>query len=68
MYEALESVTVNVARQYFMEDERGSIEAGKKADFIITDKNPLKVSTDEIRKIRVRELYKEGNVVWKASE
>lgn len=68
VYEALETVTVNAARQYFMEDERGSIEAGKKADFIITDKNPLKVSTDEIRKIRVRELYKEGNVVWKASE
>ena len=68
VYEAIETVTVNAARQYFMEDERGSIEAGKKADFIIADENPLKVSADEIRKIRVRKLYKEGKIVWREGE
>lgn len=64
VYEALETVTVNAARQYFMEDERGSIEVGKRADFIVTDKNPFKVSVDELRYINVKELYRGGKPVW----
>jgi len=38
---ALEAVTIDAARVYKMEDRVGSIEAGKRADIIITDRDPL---------------------------
>jgi hypothetical protein len=40
--QALSTATINVAKTYFKESELGSIEAGKLADMIIIDGNPLK--------------------------
>lgn len=64
VYEALETVTLNAARQYFEENERGSLAKGKAADFIITDKNPLSIDKDKIRDISVLCLYKNGEVIY----
>lgn len=68
VYEALETVTINAARQYFKENERGSIVKGKAADFIITDKNPLNIDKDEIRDIDVLCLYKNGEVIYRKTK
>ncbi len=39
---------------------RGTLEAGKLADFCIVEKNPLKIELDEVRNLRVLETIKEG--------
>ena len=43
-----------------MEKQVGSLEVGKKADFIILDKNLMKVSTDSILQIKVKRTYLNG--------
>ncbi len=52
-FEALKAVTINAAYQMHMDDEIGSIEAGKKADFAILEEDPLSVEPMHIRDIKV---------------
>ena len=63
--EALEAVTLAGARQYGEEARKGSIEAGKLADFAVLSANPLTVPAGEIERIRVEETIKEGVTVWR---
>ena len=64
-YEALQAITSWSAFQHFEEDIKGTLEEGKLADMIILDKNPLKVSSEEIKDILVLETIKEGVSVYK---
>ena len=64
--EALRMVTVNGARQYGQEDDRGSITPGKIADFVMLDRNPLKVPGTEIKDIAVVRTVKRGKVIYPA--
>ncbi|MFR3760760.1 amidohydrolase family protein, partial [Hungatella sp.] len=63
--EALKAVTVNGAYQIFEEDRKGSIAAGKAADLVILEKNPLTVPKDELREIRVLETIKSGDTIFR---
>ena len=63
--EALKAVTINAAKQYKQDNMKGSISAGKDADYIILDKNPLEAGIDDIKNIKVIETVKNGNTVWK---
>ena len=65
VYDALKAVTINAAYEYFEENEKGSLKAGKRADMIICDKNPLKVEKDEIKDITVLETIKDGKTLYK---
>ena len=64
VYNALKGVTINAAYQYFEEDKKGSIEKGKYADFIVIDKNILKVDKRDIKNINVIKTIKRGSVLF----
>ena len=64
-YEALKAITIWSAYQHFEENQKGTLEAGKLADLVILDKNPLKVTPDSIKDIQVLETIKEGTTVFK---
>jgi predicted amidohydrolase YtcJ len=65
--EALKAITINSAYQYGEQTTKGSIEAGKLADLVILDKNPLTVPPAAIKDIRVMETIKEGKTIYKAN-
>lgn len=64
-YQALKAITTHAAYEFFEEDRKGSLEKGKLADFVVLDKNPLKVEPVKIKKIQVLQTIKEGNTVYK---
>ena len=64
-YEALKAITDWSAYQHFEEDRKGTLEAGKLADLVILDKNPLKVPEQDIKDIVVLETIKEGNTMYR---
>lgn len=63
-YEGLQAMTINVAAQYDEEDSKGSIKAGKRADLVILDNNPLKVEPMAIRDIQIMETIKDGKSIY----
>ncbi len=64
VYEGLKTLTDWAAFQYFEEDSKGTITEGKLADFVILDKNPLKIDPMDIHDIEVIEAIKEGVTVY----
>ena len=64
-YQGLKALTVNGAYEYFEESSKGTLKAGKLADMVILDKNPVKVPIMEIKDIQVLETIKEGKSVYK---
>jgi len=62
-YTALLGVTRNAAYFYREEAIKGTITAGKIADLVILDGNPLTVAPDKIKDIGVVETIKRGEVV-----
>jgi len=46
-----------------MEKQVGSLEVGKKADFILLDKDLMKVPTDSILNVKVLKTYSNGERV-----
>jgi predicted amidohydrolase YtcJ len=63
-YDALRAVTSTAAYQLKEEKTKGTLEAGKLADLVILDKNPLKVEPTTIKDITVVETIKEGRTVY----
>ncbi len=64
-YEGLKTLTQWAAKQYFEENSKGTLTTDKLADFVILDKNPLKVNPLDINSIEVIETIKEGKTVYK---
>lgn len=64
--EALLSYTVNNAFAAFEEDKKGSIKAGKYADFVVLSNDLYRVHEDSIPKTKVLMTVLEGKVVYEA--
>lgn len=64
--QALALYTINNAWLTFEEKEKGSLETGKLADFIVIDRDILACPVDEIRDIQVRETWVGGKRVYPA--
>lgn len=64
--EALHAVTLGAAYQYFEEDEKGSIEVGKRADLVILERDPRDVQSNEIAGIGILETIARGVTVHRA--
>ena len=58
--ETLKGMTIWAAYSNFEEDEKGSIEAGKFADFILLEKDIMEVPVDEIPTMTVKATYVGG--------
>ena len=56
--------TINVAKQMFLEDERGSISNGKYADFLLVNKDVLTCPETEIHDAKPAATYFEGKKVF----
>jgi predicted amidohydrolase YtcJ len=63
--QSLRAMTIDAAWQVHLEDELGSLEAGKKADLVILSDNPLDPDTD-LREIRVEKTVVGGVTVFEA--
>ncbi len=63
--EGLKAMTINAAYQYFEEDKKGSLTAGKQADLVILDKDPIAVDPKTIKDIKVLETIAHGKTVFK---
>ena len=64
-YQALRAVTATAAFQLKEEKTKGTLEAGKLADLVILERNPLEVEPTTIKDIAVVETVKEGKTVWR---
>jgi predicted amidohydrolase YtcJ len=65
-YEGLKCMTEWAAEQYDEQSSKGTLEAGKLADLVILDKDPLKVEAMAIKDIRVVETLKEGKTIYQS--
>ena len=62
----LKSLTLWAAYHHYEEANRGSIEVGKLADFVVLDKNPHSVPIWELEDLKVLQTIKEGKTIFSA--
>ena len=66
-FEALRGFTLDAAYAGFAEKEVGSLEPGKRADFVVLAEDPLAVQDAQLRTLDVRATYVDGKPVYEAS-
>lgn len=64
---ALKAMTIWPAWQHFEDKQKGSIEAGKLADFVILSKDPTAVAPETLADLKVIETIKEGRTIFAAT-
>ena len=63
---ALKAMTIWPAWQHFEEDEKGTIEVGKRADFVILSDDPTAIDAEALADIDVLTTIKDGAVIYEA--
>lgn len=67
-WEALRGFTLDAAYAEFAEHEVGSLEAGKRADFVVLAEDPLTVPDATLRTLTVKATYVDGKPVYEAGK
>ncbi len=67
-FEALRGFTLDAAWAGFMEAEVGSLEAGKRADFVVLAEDPLAIDPAGLKALTVRATYVDGKPVYMRGE
>ena len=62
--ETLKGMTIWAAYSNFEEDEKGSIETGKFADFTVLEKDIMTIAEDEIPSVKVAATFINGEMVY----
>ena len=62
--QTIRGMTIWAAKAAFEENEKGSLQVGKSADFIILDQDLMKCKEDEILKTKVERTYINGEWVY----
>ena len=65
--EGLRAMTIDAAYQLGMDQEVGSLEVGKRADFVLLAQDPRHVAAETLASIEVRGTWIDGRPVWSAS-
>ena len=60
----LQSPAKNAAYASYTEDENGTIEVGKNADFVVLEKDIYKIDPDEIKTTKVDMTVLDGEIVY----
>jgi len=66
-FQGLKAMTEWVAEEYDEQATKGTLEAGKLADLVILDKDPLKVEPMAIKDVKILETIKEGRTIYPAA-
>ena len=61
--EALKAMTITNAYGAFQDADMGSLEVGKRADFVVLDKDPTQVEPSTLKDIRVKATWVDGKPV-----
>lgn len=64
--DALKSLTIWGAYQHFEEKEKGSLEVGKVADFVVLSADPFAVDIEKLNELAVVETIKGGKSIYRA--
>lgn len=64
--DALKAMTIWPAWQHFEEDSKGSIETGKRADFVILSDDPTAVDPETLSDLQVLATIKDDKVIYEA--
>jgi hypothetical protein len=62
--DGLKAMTLWSAYQHFEESIKGSIEIGKQADFVVLNKNPITIASEEIKNIQVLKTINDDKIVF----
>ncbi len=62
--QALKAMTIWAAKSNFEENERGSIEAGKMADFVILENDIMTIELQKVPKVKVEQTFIGGEKVF----
>ncbi|AXK71457.1 amidohydrolase [Lysobacter sp. TY2-98] len=65
-YEALRGFTLDAAYAGFDEHDVGSLETGKRADFVVLREDPLAIDPSQLRNLTVEATYVDGKAVFTA--
>lgn len=65
VYDAIKGITINAAIQYGEEKNKGTIEVGKLANFVIINEDILNINTDQIKNIEIIETINKGKTIYK---